>query len=79
MQRGVVSNHDLFVGHRERGIVFRDVRTEQELVISDTSMVLEMGEAATALTANVLAANSPYPFELQPVIVNIARGCCSPT
>ena len=78
MQRGIVSNHDLFVGHRERGIVFRDVRTEQELVIADTGMVLEMGEAAAALTASVLAANSPYPLELQPVIANIARRLLQP-
>jgi cyclic-di-AMP phosphodiesterase PgpH len=78
MQRGVVSDLDLFVGHRERGIVFRDVRTEQELVIPDSSMVLEMGEAAAALTATVLAANSPYPLELQPVIANIARRLLQP-
>ena len=78
MQRGVVSNHDLFVGHRERGIVFRDVRTGQELVIPDTSMILELGEAAAALTATVLAANSPYPLELQQVIANIARRLLQP-
>jgi cyclic-di-AMP phosphodiesterase PgpH len=78
MQRGVVSNHELFAGHRERGIVFRDVRTEQELVITDTSMVLEMGEAAATLTAAVLAANSPYPLELQPAIANIARRLLQP-
>jgi hypothetical protein len=78
MQRGVVSNHDLFVGHRERGIVFRDVHTGQEIVIPDTSMILELGEAAAALTTTVLAANSPYPLELQPVIANIARRLLQP-
>jgi cyclic-di-AMP phosphodiesterase PgpH len=78
MQRGVVSDHDVLMGHRERGIVFRDVRTEQELVIPDTSMVLDMGEAAAALTAAVLAANSPYPAELQPTIATVARKLLQP-
>ena len=58
--------------------MFRDVRTGQELVIPDTSMILELGEAAAALTATVLAANSPYPLELQPVIANIARRLLQP-
>jgi hypothetical protein len=78
MQRGIVSNHELFVGHRERGIVFRDVRTEQEFVITDPSMVLAMGEAAGALTAAVFSANSPYPLEMQPVIADIARRLLQP-
>jgi putative nucleotidyltransferase with HDIG domain len=78
MRRGVVSNHDLFVGHRERGIVLRDVRTEQDLVIPDPNMVLDMGEASAALTAAVFAANSPYPLELQPLIANIARKLLQP-
>jgi putative nucleotidyltransferase with HDIG domain len=78
MQRGVVSNHDLFVGHRERGTVFRDVRTGQELVVTDPSMGLELGEAAAALTATVLAPNSPYPLELQPVIATLARKLLRP-
>ena len=79
MQRGVVSNHDLFVGHRERGIVFRDVRTGQELVIPDTSMVLEMDEAAAALTATVLAANSPIPLSCNRSSSTSPGGCCNRT
>jgi putative nucleotidyltransferase with HDIG domain len=78
MQRGVVGNHELFLGHRERGMVFRDVRTGQELTMADTSTVLDLGEAAAALTASVFAANSPYPLELQPVIANIARRLLQP-
>jgi putative nucleotidyltransferase with HDIG domain len=78
MQRGIVSNRDVLMGHRERGVVFRDVRTEQELVIPDANMVLDMGEAAAVLTAAVLAPNSPYPVELQPIIATIARKLLQP-
>src|SRR5919109_2848499 len=78
MQRGVVGYHDLLAGHRERGVVFRDVRTKQELVITDPGMISEVDEAAAALTAAVLAANSPYPVELQPVIAAIARQLLRP-
>jgi putative nucleotidyltransferase with HDIG domain len=78
MQRGVVSHHDRFVEHRERGIVSRDIRTAQELIIPDASMILELSEAAAALTATVLATNSPYPLELQPIIASIARKLLQP-
>jgi cyclic-di-AMP phosphodiesterase PgpH len=78
MQRGIVSDHNLFVGHREHGIVFRDVRTEQEHVITDPSMVLAMGEAAGALTAAMLSANAPYPLEMQAVIADIAQKLLQP-
>jgi cyclic-di-AMP phosphodiesterase PgpH len=78
MQRGIVSNHDLWAEHRERGIVFRDVRTGQDLGITDPSMVLATDAAAAALTATVLSANAPYPLELQPLITDIARKLLQP-
>jgi cyclic-di-AMP phosphodiesterase PgpH len=77
MQRGIVSNQELFVGHRGRGIVLRDVRS-QELIITDTSSILGMNEGAAALTAAVLSANSPYPPELQPVIADVAGRLLQP-
>jgi cyclic-di-AMP phosphodiesterase PgpH len=72
MQRGIVSNPELFVGHRERGIILRDLRTGQERVLTDTSSVQGIAEARAALVATVLAANSPYPSELQAIIADIA-------
>jgi cyclic-di-AMP phosphodiesterase PgpH len=78
MQRGIVSNQELLAGHRDRGIVLRDVRTEQELIITDTSSVVGMSEASAALVAAVLAANSPYAPELQPVIAEVGRKLLQP-
>ncbi|MGH8067737.1 MAG: HD family phosphohydrolase [Candidatus Entotheonellia bacterium] len=78
MQRGIVSNQEPFMGHRGRGIVLRDVRSEQELIITDTSSILGMSEGSAALMAAVLSANAPYPPELQPVIADVARRLLQP-
>ncbi|HEX2275799.1 MAG TPA: hypothetical protein VHN13_01575, partial [Candidatus Tectomicrobia bacterium] len=76
MQRGIVSNQELFVGHRERGIVLRDFRAEQELIFTDTSAILGMSEAAAAVTG--LAANLGFPPEVQQAVAAIARQLLQP-
>jgi len=73
MQRGIVNDYDVFAGHRERGIVLRDVLSEQERIITDTSPILSLSEASTALTAAVFSANASYAAELQPLIATVAR------
>ena len=78
MQRGIVSNYELFAGHRERGIVLRDIRSEQELTLTDTSPILSMSEALAALKAAVFSATPPYPAEWQPLIAEIARKLLQP-
>jgi len=78
MQRGIVSNDELFVGHRERGIVLREVPSEQERTITDTSPILSMSEASAALKAAVFSPNAPYVAELQPLIADVARKLLQP-
>jgi putative nucleotidyltransferase with HDIG domain len=78
MQRGIVSDYDLFVGHRERGIVFRDFQSEQERIITDTSPILNMSEASAALKAAVFSLSVPYAAELQPIIADLARNLLQP-
>jgi cyclic-di-AMP phosphodiesterase PgpH len=76
MQRGIVSNQELFVGHRERGIVLRDFRAEQELIFTDTSSILGMSEAVAMVTG--FAANLGYPSDVQQAIAAIARQLLQP-
>jgi putative nucleotidyltransferase with HDIG domain len=76
MQRGIVSEQELFVGHRERGIILRDVHTEQEITFTDLGSILGLSEAA-AMTAAV-SANTDYPPEVQRVIADIARKLLQP-
>jgi cyclic-di-AMP phosphodiesterase PgpH len=78
MQRGLVSDYDLFMGHRERGIVVRDLQSEQERIITDTSPILNMSEASAALKAAVFSPNVPYAAELQPIIADVARNLLQP-
>jgi putative nucleotidyltransferase with HDIG domain len=78
MWRGIVSNKELFVGHRERGIILRDLRSEQERVVSDTTSVLDMREAAEAVVGAALAPNTGYPTAMQQVIVAIAPKLLQP-
>jgi putative nucleotidyltransferase with HDIG domain len=77
MQRGIVSNQELFVGHRERGIVFRDFRTEQERMLTDTSSILDVNEAAAVISAS-LSANAAFALEGQQAIADIARKLLQP-
>jgi putative nucleotidyltransferase with HDIG domain len=70
MQRGIVSNQELFVGHRDRGLVLRDVRTGQELIFTDTSSMLGVSEAAAMIPT--IAANEGYPPEVRQVVADLA-------
>jgi putative nucleotidyltransferase with HDIG domain len=70
MQRGIVSNQELFVGHRDRGLVLRDVRTGQELIFTDTSSMLGVSEAAAMVPT--IAANEGYPPEVRQVVADLA-------
>jgi cyclic-di-AMP phosphodiesterase PgpH len=79
MQRGIVGHLELFVGHRDRGIVRRDVRTEQERIVTDTSSILGMTEAGATLTATVSAANSPYASELHALVADVAPKLLQPS
>jgi putative nucleotidyltransferase with HDIG domain len=79
MWRGIVSNKEPFVGYRERGIILRDIRTEQERLIADTTSVLDMREAAESVAAAALAPNTGYPTAMQQVIAAIAPKLLQPT
>jgi hypothetical protein len=79
MWRGIVSNKEPFVGYRERGIMLRDVRTQQERLVADTSSVLDMREAAESVAAAVLAPNTGYPTAMQQVTAAIAPKLLQPT
>jgi cyclic-di-AMP phosphodiesterase PgpH len=79
MQRGIVGNQELFLEHRERGIVLRDPRTERELTTTDTSSILGMSEGSAAVMSTVLSANTTFPPEVQQVIADVARRLLQPT
>jgi hypothetical protein len=78
MQRGIVSHQEPFVRHRERGIIRRDVQTEQERVITDASSILGVSEAGAALAAKVSSPTSSYPPELQGLIAEVAPRLLQP-
>jgi cyclic-di-AMP phosphodiesterase PgpH len=79
MQRGIVGNQELFLEHRERGIVVRDPRTERELTTTDTSSISGMSEGSAAVMSTVLSANTTFPPEVQQVIADVARRLLQPT
>jgi putative nucleotidyltransferase with HDIG domain len=76
MQQGIVSNQELFAGHRDRGIVLRDFRTEQELIHTDTSSIVGMSEAVAMLAT--LAANGAASPEGQQAVAEIAGKLLQP-
>jgi putative nucleotidyltransferase with HDIG domain len=76
LQRGIVSNHELLAGHRERGIVLRNLRTAQEIIVTDTSAMLGMSEAAAMAAA--VSTNTDYAPKLQQLIADIARQLLQP-
>jgi hypothetical protein len=79
MQRGIVGDDELSAGHRERGLVLRDVQSEQERIITETTPILSMREAAAAVQAAVFSPNAPYAAELQPLIADLARRLLQPS
>jgi cyclic-di-AMP phosphodiesterase PgpH len=79
MQRGIVSNQEVFATHRDRGIVRREVRTGQEFIITDTSAIMGMSEGSAAVMAIALSANPASPPEVQQVIADVARRLLQPT
>jgi putative nucleotidyltransferase with HDIG domain len=76
MQRGIISNQELFSGHRDRGVVLRDFRTEQELIFTDTSSILGMHEATATLAS--ITATSSFPPGVQQSVTEIARKLLQP-
>jgi cyclic-di-AMP phosphodiesterase PgpH len=76
LQRGIVSNLELFTGHRERGVVLRDVRTDGEIIHADTESIVGMSEAA-AMTA-ALSTHADEAPEVRQVIADIARKLLQP-
>jgi cyclic-di-AMP phosphodiesterase PgpH len=79
MQRGIVSNQEVFANHRDRGIVRREVRTGQEFIITDTNAIMGMSEGSAAVMAIALSANPASPPEVQQVIADVARRLLQPT
>jgi putative nucleotidyltransferase with HDIG domain len=79
MQRGIVSDKELFASHRDRGIVLRDFRTGQEFIITDISSIVGMSEGSAAVMATAFSTNPTYPPEVQQVIADVARRLLQPT
>jgi putative nucleotidyltransferase with HDIG domain len=78
MQRGIVSNQELFMGHREHGLILRDFRTEQERTLTDTSSIAGLSEASAAVMSVVSSANADAPPEVQQAVADIARKLLQP-
>ncbi len=73
MQRGIVSNKDLLMGHREKGIILRDLRSGQERIVSDLTSILNASEASEAMAQAVSSTGQTYAPAMQLVIADLAR------
>lgn len=78
MRRGIMSNKELVVSQREKGIVLRDLRSEQERIISDPATLFDVNEGSEAVARAVSSFGSTYPPAMQQVIVDIARKLLQP-
>ncbi|HXH12280.1 MAG TPA: HDIG domain-containing protein [Alphaproteobacteria bacterium] len=78
MQRGIISNKDLFSDPRRQGIVLRDLQSDRERAIADSAAVFDLNEAAEAVVTAARTLNATHAPAMQPVIAEVARRLLQP-
>jgi len=78
MRRGIVSSTEGLAGRPEKGAVLRDLRSEQERVVSDPSVLFDLQEASEAVARAASSWSATHPPATQHAIVEIARQLLQP-
>jgi cyclic-di-AMP phosphodiesterase PgpH len=78
MRRGIASHKELLAGHRDKGLLLRDLRSEQERLVSDTSTLLDMGEASESVVTAALSLNVPSVPMMPEAIADLTRKLLQP-